>query len=365
MLPRWRFWVGLAVTALLLGLFLLFIDLRGMARALRQADYWYLLPAVAVYFAGVAVRALRWSVVLGPVRRVSPLRLFPIVVIGFTANNVLPVRLGELVRAYLLGQREGMSKTVALGTIAVDRLFDGLALLALFFLAALLIPSVQWARDPVIVNVVRLTAIAFGGVGLVFLALVFLPRVSRRIAARLLRITTWTLLRLPLGPGRKPLLRFEERTESLVDLFLQGLEAMRSPWRVALALPLSLAIWTIEAVMFLFVAQGFGLHLPFTVMLLATATSNLITTVPSSQGGVGPFEGVLVGTLALFGVGSGQAGAFAVALHAALLVPVTVLGFVFLWAERFRWSDLMAPLPQTSDATPAAPSNLGERRRQG
>ncbi|MBI3952978.1 MAG: flippase-like domain-containing protein [Chloroflexi bacterium] len=365
MLTRWRLWLGLAVTALFLGLFLFFIDLAGMARALRQANYWYMLPAVAVYFGGVAVRAVRWALVLGPVKPVSPARLFPVVVIGFTANNVLPARLGEFVRAYLLGQREGMSKTVALGTVAVDRLFDGLALLAFFFIAVLLIPGVHWAQDPVIINVVRITAGIFGGVALFFLALVIFPRHAQRWGARVLQVMTRAILWLPLGPGRRPVLMFEGRIEGLVTLFLQGLEMMRSPWRVSLALALSLAIWTAEAAMFLFIALGFGIHLPFTVMLLATATSNLITTVPSSQGGVGPFEGVLVGTLALFGVASGLAGAFAVALHAALLVPVTLLGFVLLWAEHIRWRDLFAPLAKPSAGNRVAPSNPGERRPEG
>jgi uncharacterized membrane protein YbhN (UPF0104 family) len=329
-----------------------------MARALRQANYWYLIPAVAVYFAGVGIRALRWAVILGPVKPVRPARLFSVIVIGFTANNVLPVRLGELVRAYLLGQREGMSKTVALGTVAVDRLFDGLALVIFFFMAVLLVPGIQWAQDPIIVNVVRVTSAVFGGVGLIFLGLVLFPGHARAIGTCLLRLFARGALALPLGKGRAMVLRFDQRAEGLWTLFLQGLEVIRSPWRVALALAFSLAIWSIEGAMFLIVAKGFDLHLPFAVMLLATATSNLITAVPSSQGGVGPFEGILVGTLALFGVASGVAGAFAVALHAALLVPVTLLGFVFLWSQQLRWRDMIASVRPTGK-TPATTSDEG------
>lgn len=351
LLARWRLWLGLAVTVLFLALFLFFIDLAGMGRALRQANYWYMVPAVAVYFCGVGIRALRWAVVLGPVKRVSPARLFPVVVIGFTANNVLPVRLGELVRAYLLGEREEVSKTVALGTVAVDRLFDGLALVVFFFVAVLAIPGIRWTQDPVIVNVVRATGVIFGGVGSLFFGLVIFPRAAERLITWLLRSLTQAVQRLPLGAGRAAVLRFEGRIETLVRLFLQGLEAMRSPWRAGLALVLSLGIWTVESVMFLLVARGFGLHLPFPVMLLCTATSNLITAVPSSQGGVGPFEGVLVGTLALFGIASGLAGAFAVALHAALLVPVTLLGFAFLWSQQFRWRDVLASTRRPSAAS--------------
>ena len=358
-LSRWRVVLGLLLTAVFLGLFLYFIDLAGMVHALSQANYWYVIPAVAIYFLGVVVRSARWALVLGPVKAVPPGRLFPVVVISFAANNVLPVRLGELVRAYLVGQREGMSKTVALGTVAVDRLMDGLALLGFFFLGALLTPSVHWAQDSLIVTVVRGTAAIFGGVALLFVVLVLFPRLARRVLGRLLQLLTRTALALPLGMARQPVLRFEAQIERLVDLFLQGLEAMRSPWRLALGLALSLVIWGIEAAMFLLIAKSFALELPFTVMLLATATSNLVTTVPSSQGGVGPFEGVLVGTLALFGVGSGVGGAFAVALHAALLVPITVLGFVLLWTQQFHWRQLVRQVLGPSPTDGPAASNPG------
>ena len=115
----WRVWVGVGISAA----FLLYAfhgqNLDDVWAALKRVDLRWLPPALALYFAGVWVRALRWSVLLRPVVRARAGAIFPVVVVGYTANNVLPLRTGELVRAYLLGRRYGVRKTAALATIAV------------------------------------------------------------------------------------------------------------------------------------------------------------------------------------------------------------------------------------------------------
>src|SRR3972149_790456 len=123
-----RLWLGFAGSALFLGLFFWRTDLSELGDALADADYRWVVPAVALWFVSAAVRSLRWHYLLRRLAGLRTVTLYPIVVIGYMANNLLPLRTGEFVRAYVLGERHGVSKMSALGTIAVERVFDGVVL---------------------------------------------------------------------------------------------------------------------------------------------------------------------------------------------------------------------------------------------
>ena len=130
-----KLWLGMALSVGLIALFLLTVDLGRMADALADANYIYLIPGVGSYMVSVLFRTFRWRVLLGHLAQVRAARLYPVVVVGYMANNLLPLRLGELVRSYYVGEREGLSKTSALATIMVERVLDALVLL-FFILAA-------------------------------------------------------------------------------------------------------------------------------------------------------------------------------------------------------------------------------------
>ena len=135
-----RLWLGFAVTGAFLAVLFLKIDLDGMRSALAEANYVYLLPAVLVYFASFYARAVRWRYVLGPFARVRANRLYPVIMVGYMANNVLPMRLGEVARSYYLSTREPVRASTALATVVIERVFDGLTLLFFLAAAALFLP---------------------------------------------------------------------------------------------------------------------------------------------------------------------------------------------------------------------------------
>src|SRR3990172_5613676 len=130
-----RLWLGLGGTGLFLGLFFWRTDLGELGDALAQAIYWWVVPAVAIWFLSAAFRSLRWHYLLRRLASLSTRSLYPIVIIGCMANNLLPLRTGELVRAYVLGERHGVSKMSTLGTIAVERVFDGVVLVGFLVVA--------------------------------------------------------------------------------------------------------------------------------------------------------------------------------------------------------------------------------------
>ena len=130
-----RFWVALAVGVLLIALFLIATDLSEIADAFEDANYWYVAPAVVVLFLSFFLRCYRWSILMRPVAAISPRRLFSYSIIGYMANNLIPARAGELIRAYVLGERERVSTMGTLGAIAVERLFDGCVLVLMLLTA--------------------------------------------------------------------------------------------------------------------------------------------------------------------------------------------------------------------------------------
>ena len=366
-----RFLFGLAITAGLLAVLLWKVDLRETGRVLRDANYAYYVPAVLVYFVALGFRSLRWHYLLSNLKSIPARRLYPVVAIGYMANNVLPFRLGELVRAHYLGEREGVSKASGLATILVERIFDGLTLL---FLAAIIWPFLP------LTDVLRndgggldtlwlVLSILVAAVFLVGFVVVFLLATSPTLGGALARLAasfddavTWTVShwRTP-APVRL-------KVEELVRLLIAGLSSLRSPRRLLLIAALSLPVWLVEAAMYYIIAISLDLDLSFQVILLVTATSNLATAVPSSVGGIGPFEVVAAATLVGFGVGLDLAAAYAFFVHiVALWLPVNALGLAFLARESQSLGQLtrrartdMTPVPEaraamgTKDPSPDA-----------
>ena len=140
MIASRKIWIGFAISALLLALFLVTVDLGRMAEALAEANYLFLIPGIGLYLISVFFRTLRWQLLLRHMRPISARRLYPVVVVGYMANNLLPMRLGELVRSYHVGEREGVSKTSALMTIFIERILDALTLLFFIAIIALFVP---------------------------------------------------------------------------------------------------------------------------------------------------------------------------------------------------------------------------------
>jgi hypothetical protein len=252
------------------------------------------------------------------VARIRPTALFPIVVIGYMANNVLPFRAGELVRAYALSSRHSVRKSASLATIAVERIFDGLTMLLFFAVASFSITLTSDLRA-----VFNIAAWLFAFMALGVLIFVFAPTFRDRIIA-------FVIGRLPERIG--------ERVAPMAQAFVEGLSIVRRRndlLGVALA---SVCAWSLEASMYLMIAQAFDLDISALGILMVTAVANLATLIPSSPGYIGAFEyGVILVVAGALGFSRELALSYAVVVHAALYLPVTMLGFVFWWRESLSW----------------------------
>jgi uncharacterized protein (TIRG00374 family) len=321
---NFRVWIGLAGSLLFLYLAFRGQDLHAIWSALKEANYWYVVPAVAIYFAGVWVRSLRWSFLLRPVQRFSSRELFRVVVIGFTANNVLPLRTGELVRSYVLSTRSRVKNASALATIAVERIFDGLTMLGFVLIASLSIGLTSQVRD--------VTIVAGALFGTILAGLIVVS--AGRARSWLIDVA---MLRLPE--------RVAVPMRRASHAFFDGLGILRSREDLVLVSLTSIAIWMLEASVYALISVGFGLGLNPAAILLVTAVANLATLVPSSPGYVGAFEaGVVLALAGAIGIQHDLALSYAIVVHAALYFPITLIGLYFWGRESLSWTDVRSGL---------------------
>lgn len=336
---RRRIILGFAVSA-----FFLFFALRGqdfgaIRDAFEQVTWWYLIPAVGLYFIGLLVRAYRWSVLLRPVEAVPARTLVGINAVGLMANNVMPLRTGEFVRAYALSQKTNISKSTGLATIAVERIFDGIALLGFIAISMLFVDMTTQLR--------HVAELAFAIFALALIALVLLAK-GGRVRDR--------MLTLALGPLPDSL---STRVNTMAEAFISGLGIFHRWKEVTLVILSSLVAWGFEASMYWMVARAFGgsiaaaMGVPET--MLTTGIANLATLVPSSPGYVGPYEAAVILVLGgALGLSKELALSYAVLIHVMLWLPVTAWGVI-------EWSRLHLSLSQVEQAeyeTAAEP--LGE-----
>lgn len=337
------------MSVLFIGLFILRTDLGDMGAALATANYLYVIPGIGLYGLALAWRTIRWKIILNPLGEYEVARLWPVVTVGYAANNILPVRLGEIVRAYYLNIREGVSKTSGLATILVERVFDGLALLFLVAVVSIFIPVPGLFRDlgnQAHVNWLFLTlslSVPFFTFTTGLIVMAIWPQVIEGLFNRF-------LILIPK--------KFQPVAATLSNQFLLGLSALRYPKRLGAIFMLSVPVWLSEAAMYFLIALGFDLQVYFSsigllagVLILTTATSNLGTSIPSTGGGIGPFEFFAQATLLFFSVDVSVASAYVLVLHAALLLPVTFLGIGYAWWTNSSLTELARASKEKSSAS--------------
>jgi len=330
-----HFLLGVAVSIVLLFLFLYRTDFNAMWGALKQAKYIFLIPGVLIYFCGVYFRAWRWKFFLKPLGEFSSFRLFPLVVIGFLVNNVLPGRLGIIARAYMLGEKENISKMAVGGTMVAEQVFDGVMLLVFAFCISFFAPL-----SGKIQTGVYIAAGLFSAALLLCFVLVFSERFKKRTITILLFIVPK---------------RWRSTVETWLLHMIDGLRFMRSPKQLMITLVLSALVWLCESGLFYMVARSFDLGQPFYIMMLVTSVASLSwALIFVAPGGVGPFDYFCKETIMLFvpvlisvdaakvSLYEAQVSAYVIVLHAVILFPVIALGFVFLWKENFSLAKVKA-----------------------
>ena len=305
--------IGIAVSVGLLAWALRDVSLSDVMRHVRTARLGALMGAVFLATIAFPLRLVRWRLLLrdeqGKAYPAGP--LWHAIAIGFTANNVLPLRAGELVRAYTAARLTSARFTTVISSIVVERIFDGLAVVALLTIALFSseLPSdvkvggtsvAQLARAAGVISLLALVAAT---------AVVAAPLTAERVIRRSL-----------------PHARFADKIIDLIEGFRQGLVVLRSPARLAEVVVWSVVLWLVNGLAFYVGFTAFGIPVSFGGALLLQGLLVLGISIPSTPGFFGPFEAVIVAVLALYGVPGSLAFSYAISYHITSFVPITLLG---------------------------------------
>src|SRR5581483_1856909 len=311
MLKSKTLWLGIIISLALLTVVFYGTDLRTIGTVLSTANYFYLIPALVLYFIGVGMRAIRWHYLLRSIKSIRLWQLFQVTVMGYMVNDLLPFRICEFARAYVMGETEHISKASVLVTVVLERVFDGVTMVLFIGSASFFLPLNDALRTLLLIG------------SLLFAAVVVVLVLAASFRERFDRIMHRVMRRLPE--------KWSLRGLRLIDSFFHGLSVLRNPTDALAALLFSMLAWLFEAGMYAVLALGFGIILPFPVFVLATAVANLVTIVPSTPGYVGVFDVPVKSILTLFGVDASVAASYTLLLHAALIVLVVLLGLGLTW----------------------------------
>lgn len=312
--------IGAFVSLIFLYLAFRKVNYDELWLAMKGAQYWYIVPNVILVILSMWMRAYRWKFMVNPIKRLGMKSLFSSVMIGFMANNVLPARLGEFVRAYSLGTKEGVSRTATFATIVIERIFDGFALLFILWLALLLSPFPDWVKK---------ASNLFLLINFATLAFLILLEVKRDLA---LKFFNFIFRLLPLGLSSK--------AGEITEKFIGGLKVFRNVPSLLWILAWSVLIWLVVGISNYFIFLAFDLHPPIQASFILLVIVSLGVMLPSSPGFVGTFQFFCVVSLATFGYDKNIALPFSILLHASQYFPVTLLGLYYLKKEHLSLKTL-------------------------
>ncbi|NMB89179.1 MAG: flippase-like domain-containing protein [Chloroflexi bacterium] len=338
-MKRWQLWLGLLISAVFLYLALKGLALDQVWTAMLHAHYLWLLPGIAVYFVGVWVRSWRWHYMLRPLKKIPTYQMFPIVAIGYMGNNIYPARAGEVLRAAVLKQRQGVPISATLATVIVERIFDGVVMLAFVFLnlpeLVRLTGSSGTLGNLSIYQLTVFGSVAFIGALLVFLLAAMFPNTSERIVR-------W-------AAGRFVPLRWRDNVIDVSVRFLTGLESLRSPQEALMIFFTTVIIWLLETGKYWFVMHAFEFQVSFFALMLMNGIVNLTTTLPSAPGYIGTFDAPGIALLAAYGIPPELAASYTLVLHGALWVPITLVGAYYYLRQPLRWGKQVSRLDQEEE----------------
>ncbi|MCX6355292.1 MAG: lysylphosphatidylglycerol synthase transmembrane domain-containing protein [Candidatus Aureabacteria bacterium] len=297
------------------------INFRELGETLSHAQYRWLVPAMLFVLVSMIFRAFRWQCLLRPTKEIKFLDLFSALNICFMANNFLPARGGEFIRAMLIGKKYKVSVSTVLATVVLERLFDALCVMAIFaFLLFSMTLETMWKKWGLVLVVLY---------GSILIALIFARLYSVPVQRGVHRLLT------------KFSSSAAQKTCAFIDSFLKGLNVLTDLGQVALIVMHSVFVWASIVLTYYYLCLAFDVRMipagyAFLVCALAVA---VMAPIP---GYVGSFHAVYRKVLEAFHYPESVALGCAIIAHASQYIFITILGGICLWREGVSFGKLRA-----------------------
>jgi uncharacterized protein (TIRG00374 family) len=322
-----KLWIGIGISLFFLVLLFRKIDFHKLLTAFREMDYRYLWPAVIITFISYFFRAVRWRFLLLPLKKTRLGNLFPATMIGYMANNILPARLGEFIRAFVLAEKEGLSKSAVFATLVIDRLFDG------FTVLLILLFTFFTVQLPAGMGSMQHSLVVGGYVTLALYVLVvsFLIVLKRR---------THQTIKL-IGKFLQPFpAKFAEKVIPLLGSFIGGLRLSSRASELFALIFSSILIWAFAICPVDLMLRSFGIFLPITASMFIMVFLVFAVLVPAAPGYVGTYHAACVYGLMAFNIQKEKALSVALMIHGINFFPVILVGLYYLWRDNISFREI-------------------------
>jgi len=325
---RWKVIIGIVISLSFLGYALSQVNYKEVGAAFSKADYLWTLPMMLSVIITMLIRAARWQWLVKPIRKLSFSTLYSSVMIGFMANNLLPARIGEVVRAVSLSRRCSLSKSAVFATVVAERVFDSLGLLFVFLVTLIFIDFPKELKQAGMVALLLTVGL------LIFLYLLY---GKTEMAVR--------IFCSPIGIVSK---RLAGRADSILRKFASGLSILTAPGSIIVIFLYSVFLWVFTAVSGYLIFIAFDLYPNVWAAFIVLFVTVLAVSLPSSPGYIGTFHLAcimafkLISSLGMFGqtVTDSVALSFSVILWSCQFFPVTVIGLYYLKQEHLNFKEI-------------------------
>lgn len=318
--------IGLVLSLLISILFLYLafkkVNLKEVGEILLNTNLLYFAFTILITFIAFFLRAVRWKILLNPLKKFPLTMVFNATMIGFMCNYTLPARVGELARAYLIGSRGNISKSSAIATIVVERVLDVFILSFITAIIVFFFPVPIWLkRTGTIMALLNIS---------IFIFLVSMHK-KKSIFLKIIE---------------KPLTifgeRIKEKIKTLFSAFIEGLNILNSLGNFLLITALSFAIWAITGLLFYVLFFSFPINLPVYAAYLDMVILTLGIMIPSTSGFIGTFQFFVKEGLILFQVDPNIALSYSILLYASQFILVVGVGLISLWIWGLKFKNLKA-----------------------
>ena len=284
-----------------IGIVAIYFSLRNIQGkevfdSLKAINASWIIPIIIMNFMVIAVKALRWKIMITPIKKIRFLTMFRVLTIGFMANSVLPARLGEAVRVDMLGRDEALSRVTTAATVVADRIIEAVSFLLLAAILVFMFNVPEWMHKGLIITLC-ITIFCYGLV---------IFHSKRKTNNKFLK---------KLQDGAQALLHMRLATFSFLT---------------------SLLSWFLQGLMLYMTQLAFGVHLPIWGIILVLLAINLAVALPAAPGYVGTFEFACILAYSYLGLDKNIALLVGATFHILQIVPITLVGGILMLTSHFN-----------------------------
>jgi glycosyltransferase 2 family protein len=294
--------IGILFSIAAIIIIVLLVDMREVWENLKKLSLPVVATVLSLYMINMLLRTLRWKLIIAQKTDIKFNLVFKALIYGYTLNQLLPLKMGEIGRAEYLTRQSGESRSFLLGTIVVERIMDMFIILMFFGFSVLFSETVLNNLTSNLFSVIFFIAAFLGGLFLFF---------NLGIVKKLTK-------RLPL--------KAEKFVDHVIDNLIQSVSLFSSYTKVIIILLLSLLVWGLTCFSFYLIIKDLNISVPFYAYFFIVSAGTMGMIIPATSANIGVYHAVAMGALMIFMVTKTQALAFAIIAHAFDFFPAVLLG---------------------------------------